>query len=273
MQWAAIMDASRRYGVTPYHIFQEDAQKTILTALSRAKAFTAIVFQGGTALRLFYGNPRFSDDLDFVLCNVLQGFDLASTTTDISRFLRESYPFLTNASCQPHKHNGLLQRCICVLEAPELPRKLHVHLELAAIPSYHHQPRILDFPPLSPAVEVETAEEILADKVIAFGLRPYLKGRDLWDVSFLVKERHLKIPWALVYQKVTDYGTSQDVYFVALQQRASLIASTGARILTEELSRFLSANLQEHYEPTYATMALDVANLLKEAPQPMRGAR
>jgi len=272
MQWSAVEDASKRYGTSTSRILQEEAQKTILTGLSRAKAFTVLVFQGGTALRLFYGNPRFSDDLDFVQRNTQERFDLASTAPTVTRFLRESYPFLTSASFQRQKHDGFLQRCIYLIEAPALPRKLRVHLELATIPSYHHQPRILDFPPLSPAVEVETAEEILADKIVAFGLRPYLKGRDLWDVSYLVKERNLKVPWPLVYQKATDYGTTPDALHALLQQRASLIDTTGARILTHELSRFLTASLRDQYEPTYASMAADIARLLTEAPQPRGGA-
>jgi predicted nucleotidyltransferase component of viral defense system len=273
MQWSAIEEASRRQGTTPYHIFQEEAQKTILTGLSRAKAFTNIVFQGGTALRLFYGNPRFSDDLDFVLRDAHQRFDLTTPAPDITRFLQESYPFITSASYQFQKHDDLLQRCVCLIETSTLPRKLRVHLELAAVPSYQHQPRILDFPPLSPAVEVETAEEILADKIVAFGLRPYLKGRDLWDVSYLLKERHLKVPWPLVYRKAEDYGTRQNAFHAQLQQRAPLIISTGVHILSHELSRFLSASLREHYEPTYPTMAADVARLLTEAPKPLGGDR
>jgi len=46
-------------------VFQEEVQKAVLASLSRDEAFNHLVFQGGTALRLFYENPRFSEDSDF----------------------------------------------------------------------------------------------------------------------------------------------------------------------------------------------------------------
>ena len=268
MLWRAIEEASKTQGITPYHVFQEAAQKTILTALSRTKAFTSVVFQGGTALRFFYGNPRFSDDLDFVMRQNHPPLDLSTLAPDITRFLQDSYPFITSASCESQKRDDLLQRCICLIETDTLPRKLRIHLELATVPSYHHQPRILDFPPLSPAVEVETAEEILADKIVAFGLRPYLKGRDLWDVFYLVNERHQTVPWPLVYQKAEDYGTRPNTFHEQLHKREALITSTGTQILSQELSRYLPASLREQYEPTFPSMVADVARLLTEAPNP-----
>ena len=44
-------------------IFQEIA----LSALARSDFFKIASFQGGTCLRILYGLPRFSEDLDFIL--------------------------------------------------------------------------------------------------------------------------------------------------------------------------------------------------------------
>jgi predicted nucleotidyltransferase component of viral defense system len=38
----------------------------ILHSLDRHRLLDRLVFQGGTCLRLIYGAPRFSEDLDFV---------------------------------------------------------------------------------------------------------------------------------------------------------------------------------------------------------------
>ena len=46
---------------------KEIIQEIILCALSRANFFDEAAFYGGTALRIFYGLDRFSEDLDFSL--------------------------------------------------------------------------------------------------------------------------------------------------------------------------------------------------------------
>ena len=56
---------------------KEVIQEIILCGLSRAGFFKEVAFYGGTALRIFYGLDRFSEDLDFSLLEENQNFDLA----------------------------------------------------------------------------------------------------------------------------------------------------------------------------------------------------
>ena len=46
---------------------KEVVQEIMLCGLSRAGFFRSAAFYGGTALRIFYGLDRFSEDLDFCL--------------------------------------------------------------------------------------------------------------------------------------------------------------------------------------------------------------
>lgn len=46
---------------------REIMQEITLAALSRTDFFEKAAFYGGTALRIFYGLDRFSEDLDFSL--------------------------------------------------------------------------------------------------------------------------------------------------------------------------------------------------------------
>ncbi|MHA1665337.1 MAG: nucleotidyl transferase AbiEii/AbiGii toxin family protein [Candidatus Njordarchaeales archaeon] len=66
MIWEEITAKSEKLGMTVNQVFQDEIQKTVLTSLSHSEVFNHIVFQGGTALRVFYGSPRFSEDLDLV---------------------------------------------------------------------------------------------------------------------------------------------------------------------------------------------------------------
>lgn len=49
---------------------REILQNLILIGLSRANFFNYASFYGGTALRIFYGLNRYSEDLDFILINM-----------------------------------------------------------------------------------------------------------------------------------------------------------------------------------------------------------
>jgi len=55
---------------------KEVIQEIVLCGLSRAGFFDSAVFYGGTALRIFYGLDRFSEDLDFSLIQPNSNFDL-----------------------------------------------------------------------------------------------------------------------------------------------------------------------------------------------------
>ena len=54
---------------------KEVVQEIVLCGLSRAGFFKEAAFYGGTALRIFHGLDRFSEDLDFSLMAPNPGFD------------------------------------------------------------------------------------------------------------------------------------------------------------------------------------------------------
>ena len=54
---------------------KEIIQEIVLCGLSRAGFFQKAAFYGGTALRIFYGLNRFSEDLDFSLNTKDEKFD------------------------------------------------------------------------------------------------------------------------------------------------------------------------------------------------------
>ena len=56
---------------------KEISQEVALCGLSRGGFFDKAAFYGGTALRIFYGLDRFSEDLDFSLIKPDEGFELS----------------------------------------------------------------------------------------------------------------------------------------------------------------------------------------------------
>lgn len=56
---------------------KEIIQEIIISGLSRGDFFDKAAFYGGTALRIFYGLNRFSEDLDFSLLEPNKDFNLS----------------------------------------------------------------------------------------------------------------------------------------------------------------------------------------------------
>ncbi|MFH1363290.1 MAG: nucleotidyl transferase AbiEii/AbiGii toxin family protein [Candidatus Omnitrophota bacterium] len=67
-----ILQEAARIGIDVQQVIREEAELIVLKALFESVICDALIFKGGTALRLIYNSPRFSEDLDF------------STTTPIS---------------------------------------------------------------------------------------------------------------------------------------------------------------------------------------------
>ena len=62
------------------HALKEITQEIALLGLYRGGFFAKAAFYGGTALRIFHGLDRFSEDLDFSLLKSDKAFDLSSFT-------------------------------------------------------------------------------------------------------------------------------------------------------------------------------------------------
>lgn len=60
------------------NVLKEVMQEIVLCGLSRADFFAHAAFYGGTALRIFYGLDRFSEDLDFSLIDADPDFNPSS---------------------------------------------------------------------------------------------------------------------------------------------------------------------------------------------------
>jgi len=246
MQWKDVKKSAERLDMDVSLVFQEEVQKTVLTALSRKELFNSLVFQGGTALRLFYGNPRFSEDLDFVTVDNENADVLIDDRDHIRDFVWDSYPFLSEVNIRVQKDDEL-KRLVLKTGSDNRDQNLRIHMEVFNVPSYDNGPKILDHRPFYPSVRVESKEEILCDKMVALLGRDYIKGRDLWDVYFLVQERDVSVEWELVLKKLEDYGLEDIKAEVALKR----CKEKGAEVLDNEMKRFLTRTVYGAYRERF----------------------
>jgi len=135
--------------VSPRLVFREQLQLAALYEVQRHTEFHSFVFQGGTALRLCYNNPRFSEDLDFVVRNsppARISLDEPLPWENIVDTLTEVFPGATGFKVRVQKADSGIQRSIISCQTP-YERGLHrLHLECVRVPAYTTAESIIQAP-------------------------------------------------------------------------------------------------------------------------------
>ena len=270
------------------NLMKEAIHLHLLSALSEAGVLQHVVFQGGTALRLCYGGERYSEDLDFV-CGKAGAylkdveFDslvdnaLETTKRTLQRdFDVDAAQIALKRPAQPELVKGndvnvaAWQIVVPVNPTPNTP-KSRIKIEFANVPSYDFKPLTVTATPSLVQIQdvilnVETANEILADKAVALTARAALKFRDVWDVWFLVNKLGATPDREMVRKKFADYNTS-DITVKAKARLDELAQDTTATAFYAEMRRFLpSARVAQMSQMNLQrTMLSDSADLIRKS--------
>jgi predicted nucleotidyltransferase component of viral defense system len=177
---------------------KEIFQEILLFALWDAGFFEVAAFQGGTSLRILYGLPRFSEDLDFILLNPNQKFlwqpYLDSTIQTCMDFGIESEAVDKTQMNQQVKRavikdNSIANQLNLSFVSNHSNRKINIKLEIDSNPPLDSlfEYTYLDFP-----VDFEICHQDLSSnfalKIHALLCRPYLKGRDWYDFNWYISQ-------------------------------------------------------------------------------------
>ena len=111
------------------------------------------------------------------------------------------------------------------------------------------------------------------DKLVALALRPYVKGRDIWDTWFLTHERHAAAPeTGAVVTKAADYGTTLMELTSKVQHSKTVIETIGLAALDAEMKRFLPARLYDAMAPAFVDINASVARMMDTLLNQLAGA-
>lgn len=192
-------------------IFQELA----LVGLARTDFFNRAAFYGGTAIRIFHGLSRFSEDLDFTLLDKDQKFSLKSyfsavcerfqafgLVVEIEEVQKRVATKIDSAFLKGNTRMHLLQIRSASRAAQSLPRNkvIRVKFEIDAQPAtgFASEVKVM-LPPLSASVRILCPSSLFAGKlhaVLCRGWNSRVKGRDFYDLLWYIGQ---KIPAHLAY--------------------------------------------------------------------------
>ena len=232
----------------------------ILFALDQSNLLDQIVFQGGTALRLCYGAERFSEDLDFAGGRAFATNQLVDMKECLERYLGDRYGLEVTVKepselMQEHIAEDIRidKWQISITTSPQkkdIPKQ-RIKIEVINVPTYSKQPLPLqanyDFLPdgyNDTLVMVETLDEIMADKLIAFvNCTRYIRYRDIWDLYWL-KQKSAHIIEQYIISKIKDYRIVD--YADKLTNRlVHLNEIINSKVFYDEMSRFIPQSVLE----------------------------
>jgi len=234
-------------------IEKEILHHDIMAVLHRAGILQRLTFIGGTSLRLCYNSSRLSEDLDFTAGLDFEPKEFAGLGDELQNYLVNKYglsvtvrePKLTNTDTSTwkitiEKHNN----------RPDLPSQ-KMHIDVCSLPSFDILNRpIMDHyginsPMAGLPIPVQSMQEILADKMIAFAYRERrIKPRDVWDIVWLKQQGVNQMP-ELVLKKLDVRKKPLEDFNEKISKHALLVENdTDTKInFHNEMKRFLPQDL------------------------------
>ena len=241
-------------------------QLLLLDTLYSLSGSDRVIFHGGTALRWIHGGSRFSEDLDFVT---------GITTKQVESMLERSRP-KTALACVAQFGPGQLEQHIkssrkdafkafCIFRPQGQRERIAVKLEVERLAA-GQQPAsashiLRDLPAVSALMTAgqlimpytssivisETPLEILSDKIRALYERPILRGRDIFDLWWLVERLRVTPTWSNVRHKLEMYrmdfkAARRSDYFQSTSSRPAIRHS-----LEADLPRFIPQKILAVY--------------------------
>lgn len=200
---------------------KEIIQEIVICGLSRGGFFNEAAFYGGTALRIFYGLNRFSEDLDFALLKPNKDFDLSKYFSYIEKEVQAYGLNLSISAKEKTKDSNIMSAFLKGdtkehilmffpnenLQNSTSLKSIKIKFEIDVNPpngaNFEFKYKLLPSPH---QVRLYDENSLFAGKIHAILCRNWnyrTKGRDLYDYIFYLS-KGIKVNINLVREKLID---------------------------------------------------------------------
>ena len=189
-------------------------QELALYCLMKTGFFEKASFQGGTCLRIVYGQKRFPEDLDFALLYPDVNFDINSYLMQMAEMMKV-YGYQIEIRGEDHANHNVRSRLIkddsinkllYLKHHADYRKKIQIKIELDVNPPGEASFEInyLDFP-TDFMIKTMDIPSLFAGKCHALLCRNYVKGRDWFDYLWYLK-RETKINFLMLKNALFQFG-------------------------------------------------------------------
>jgi predicted nucleotidyltransferase component of viral defense system len=184
-----------------------------LVGLSRSALRDVLAFKGGTALkRCYFGDYRFSEDLDFTLTTEASLETILAGLEEISTDIQQESGILIRYSHADRKSHQNSHTFYLAYDGP-LPSmstkevKVDITISERLVRPLQNRPVLKGYKeyedlPEDATVQVYSLEEILSEKVAALTDRARNEPRDLYDIWYLIEQE--KMDLAAIFPGIID---------------------------------------------------------------------
>lgn len=183
-----IRKLSTKYQASPVAVAREYCQHNILANLYTQQFSQKLLFKGGTALRIIYGSPRFSEDLDFtgvenityfeiedILTNAMERLEQWGLNFKLEEAKKTTGGYLAKTNFSLYSYKFLIKIEISFRQARQKIKR-----EISSVKNdYIHTYDIIHLP----------LPEMINGKISALLTRA--KARDWYDLYFFLRSRML----------------------------------------------------------------------------------
>lgn len=192
-------------------ILREYLQYKVLQAIFDSKHASKLAFLGGTALRIVYGNNRFSEDID------LDNFGLS--WSEFENVIQKVKRFLSLEGFEIEVRNVAKGAYRCYLRFPALlyeqglspyqQEKILIQVDTTA-QGYKYEPEIILLNKFDVFAEIRVTplDILLSQKIYTAVNRKRPKGRDFYDITYL--SSRTKPDYGFLNQKL-GVNTAEDL--------------------------------------------------------------
>jgi predicted nucleotidyltransferase component of viral defense system len=189
------------------NILREYLQYKILEIIFNSKYSKNLSFLGGTALRIIYGNTRFSEDLDF------DNFDFSKS--DFSSLTKEIKNGLEKEGYKVEIRNVFKGAYRCYIKIPGIlfdnkisnleGEKIMIQIDTVES-SFDYKPdkKILNKFDVFTQISITPLDILLSQKIYATFNRRRPKGRDFFDIIFLLSKTKPNYDYLLQKAKIEN---------------------------------------------------------------------
>jgi len=231
---------SIRHQTAPLTIAREYAQHCFLSEFYKLKSSDRLLFKGGTALRLIYQSPRYSEDLDFTGINNILYPEIEDLLIETLRNLT-AWGFGINITETKRTTGGYLAKMDCAFSGFKIQMKIEISFRARKQKSRGTVSRIKnDYIPYYDIYHL-SLDEIVDGKISALLTRA--KARDWYDLYFFLRGRMLQakntklIPELLEKLKKTKTNFKKELKDF-LPRSHQMILKDFKSTLIEEIKRY-----------------------------------
>lgn len=249
-------------------ILREHLQRLVLYAMARSVLYAKYTLQGGTALRLVYGSPRLSLDLDFTFEEDINGAVKHSEEikNQLERLLA-SENIKVHVSGSKFDVVGGFYRYFLVFDTQRLiGRKTRIKVEVLRrrySSEYYELKTVGVSFPYSTVVGVRVKRLgcILANKVCSLAVgwhRGFIRWRDVFDI-YWAREKGATLDKGYLFEEFGSYVERLDDVLGATKFIRGILEKRDYKRVVDELSRLLNPSLVDYVlVEKYLLVTLDV---------------